>query len=97
MTTLYEQYAILESQIAALEAQKEQLRPLILTEMIDGGMEKVETAVGKFSITKRKTWSYPTSVVEIGEEFKAAQAKAQSTGEATYEESESLRFTPINL
>ena len=97
MENVYEEYAVLESQIAALEAKKDQLRPAILEKMIAEGVDKVETAVGKFSVTKRKTWTYPEEVNEIGEEFKAAKAKAESTGEATYEESESLRFTSAKL
>lgn len=97
MENVYEEYAVLESQIAALEAKKDQLRPSILKKMIEDGMTKVDTAVGKFSVTKRKTWTYPEEVNELGEEFKAAKAKAESTGEATYEESDSLRFTSAKL
>lgn len=95
--TKYEQYAIIESKISALEAEKEALRPEILKEMISENLEKVETAVGKFSVTKRKVYQYPEYVLEIGEVFKAAKAKAESTEEATYEEVESLRFTPAKL
>lgn len=97
VANLYEEYALLESEIAALEQKKDQLRPHILKMMVDGGVDKLETAVGKFSVTKRKTWTYPEEVVEIGEEFKAAKAKAESTGEATYEETDSLRFTQVKL
>lgn len=97
MHTIFEEYAVLESEIAALEAKKEQLRPLIVKKMVDDGIDKLDTGVGKFSITKRKTWSYPAWVTDIGEKFKEAKAKAESTEEATYEESESLRFTGIKL
>jgi hypothetical protein len=97
MSNLYEEYAILESEIKALEAKKEQLRPHILKMMVDQGVENLETAVGKFSVTKLKKWSYPEEVIELEDDFKAAKAKAQSTGEATYEETESLRFTIAKL
>lgn len=97
MQNIFEEYAILDSQIAALEAKKDALRPQILQSMIDQGQTKIDTGVGKFSITKRKVWTYPAWVTEIGEKFKEAKAKAESTEEATYEESESLRFTGINL
>jgi len=97
MNNVYEEYAVLESKIAALEAQKDNLRPVILQKMIDEGVTKVDTTVGKFSVTKRKTWTYPEEVLEIGEEFKAAKAKAESTGEATYEETDSFRFTSAKL
>ena len=97
MQNLYEVYGALESEIAVLEAKKEQLRPLILQQMIDNGLEKNDTSVGKFSISKLKKWSYPEPVIKLGEDFKAAKAKAESTGEATYVEADSLRFTPIKL
>jgi len=97
MNNLYDEYAKLDAEISALEAKKEQLRPHILQQMIDSGQTKVETAVGKFSVTKLKKWTYPERVVAIGESFKAEKAKAESTGEATYEEQDSLRFTGIKL
>lgn len=97
MQNIYELYAILEAEIAEREQKKEQLRTAILQNMIERGEEKIETAVGKFSISKRKSWTYPERVLEIGEKFKEAKAKAESTGEATFEETESLRFTQAKL
>lgn len=97
MGNIYEEYATLESQIAALEAKKEQLRPHILKSMIDQGLEKIETAVGTFSSGSRKVWTYPDEVLEIGEDFKAAKAKAEKTGDATFEEVPQLRFTKVKL
>lgn len=97
MNTVYEEYALIDSQIKELETQKEQLRGIILTEMVAKGEENVATAVGKFSVAKLKKWTYPEKVVELGEKFKAAKAKAESTGEATFEENESLRFTANKL
>jgi phage shock protein A len=93
ISNLYEEYALLESQIAALETKKDQLRPHILQMMIDNGTEKVETSVGKFSVSKRKVWTYPEAVTELGEKFKEAKATAESTGDATFEEVDQLRFT----
>lgn len=97
VNNIYEEYASLDAQIAALESKKEQLRPHILKSMIEQGLEKIETAVGKFSVSKRKVWTYPEEVLSIGEQFKAEKAKAESTGEATYEEVDSLRFTMAKL
>lgn len=97
VSNLYEEYAMLEAEIAAMESKKEQLRPHIMKMMIDQGIEKMETSVGKFSVSKRKVWSYPESVTEIAEAHKAAKAKAESTGEATYEEVDQLRFTMAKL
>ncbi len=97
MISLYDEYASIEAQIKDLEASKEQLRPLILKQMLDNGQDAIETATGKFSITKLKKWTYPEAVLAIGEKFKAAKAKAESTEEATFTESESLRFTSVKL
>lgn len=97
MQNIFEEYAVLEAEISALELKKEQLRPFIIKKMVDDGVEKLETAVGKFTLSKRKTWTYPESVLAIGEEFKTAKAKSESTGEATYEETESLRFTQAKI
>lgn len=93
----YDEYAILDAQIKDLENKKDELRGLILREMVESGEEAVETAVGKFSVTRLKTWTYPPKVLELGDKFKAAKAKAESTEEATYVEKESLRFTQIKL
>lgn len=96
-TNIFEEYAMLEAEISAREAKKEQLRPFILQAMIEKGIKKQETSVGSFSVSKLKKWSYPEKVVKLNEEYKAAKAKAESTGEATYEEQDSLRFTMIKL
>lgn len=97
MTSIFEQYALLEAQEKEIAAKKEMLRPAILQKMIDDGIEKLDTSVGKFSITRLKQWTYPEHVQQLGEDFKEAKAKSESTGEATYTEKESLRFTIIKL
>jgi len=93
MGNLYDEYAMHEANNKQVEAKKEHDRPFILKQMIENGIEKMETSLGKFSTTKTKKWTYPEAVVELGEEFKAAKAKAESTGDATYEETDTFRFT----
>lgn len=97
ISNLYSEYATLEAQEKALKVKKEQLRPLIIEQMMRDGAEKIDIGVGKFAVTPYKTWTYPEKVVELGEEFKAAKAKAESTGEATFEETPSLRYTAAKL
>jgi hypothetical protein len=97
VTNLYSEYATLEAEIGALELKKEQLRPHIIKMMLEDGVEKLDIGVGKFSVNKRKTWTYPDEVIEIGEKFKAAKAKAESTGDAEFEEVDQLRYTPAKL
>ncbi len=94
---LYEEYAQVQAEIDALELKKSQLRPHIMQMMIDNGLEKMEFALGKFSVSPKKTWTYSEKVVEMTDELKSRKAKEESTGEATYEESPSLRFTAARL
>ena len=93
----YEEYAIIDAKIKDLENQKDSLRGLILKDMVDSGQDAIDTSVGKFSVTRLKAWTYPDKVIELGEKFKAAKANAESTGDATFVEKESLRFTQIKL
>ena len=44
-----------------------------------------------------KKWTYTPKVDELNEEFKAQKALEESTGEATYVEAPSLRFTKVSL
>ncbi len=97
MEHLFEEYAAVDAQIKALTESKEAIRDKIIVGMADAGEDKVEASVGKFSITKLKKWTYTEKTLDIGEKFKAAKAKEESTGEATFEETDSLRFTPIKL
>lgn len=97
ITNIFGEYAELDAQIKALEAKKEQLRPHIVSMMVERGETKIVSELGTFSVSPLKKWTYPAEVVELGEQFKAAKAKAESTGEATYEENPSLRFTPAKL
>lgn len=97
VSNLYSEYAQLEAEEKAIKIKKEQLRPHIVKMMNDEGIEKLDIGVGKFSVTLLKKWTYPEEVVEIGEEFKAAKAKAESTGDATFEEEPSLRYTAAKL
>lgn len=97
VSNLYSEYATLEAEIAALELKKEQLRPHILKMMLEAGEDKKDIGVGKFSVSPRKVWTYPQSVLDINEEFKAAKAKAESTGEATFDEVPQLKYTATKL
>ena len=108
MSNRYEEYALIDSQIEALEAKKESLKAEIIADLNARGKATEDHSLGKFTIAKLKRWTYPKNVIEIekekkGEiailtdEIKAAKAKAENTGEATYEEQDSLRFTSIKI
>jgi len=91
---IYEEYAILDSQIKALTVQKDELKGQILGEQKEKTMP---TAFGNFTITQLKTWTYTEKVAKLEEDFKAQKASEQSTGDATFEEKPSLRFVQSKL
>lgn len=97
VSNLFSEYASVEAQIVALELKKEQLKPHIIKMMKDQGQDKEDIGVGKFSLGIRRIWTYPEYVMDIGEKFKAAKAKAESTGEAELEEVDQLRYTSAKL
>lgn len=92
-----EEFAILDSQIRLLTEQREKLRDAITNDLAESVEQAVVTSFGKFSITRLKTWTYSSKVTDLEEKFKARKATEQSTGEATYEEKVSLRFTPAKI
>jgi len=97
MDNTFELYAIVQSKINDLEKEKEALRKVITDHMIESGETKRETVFGNFSISRRKTWTYPEYVTKLEDEFKAAQEKSKSMNEATCVEKESLTFTSVKL
>ena len=94
---LYESYALLKAKMVELENEEDKLRTQILEEMVEKGEEKVETAMGSFKKATLKKWTYTDKVAELEEDFKARKALEQSTGDATFVEQPSLRFTPVKL
>jgi len=95
--TNYEEYAVLDSQIKTLTAKKDELKAHIIDDMLERSEDKAETAVGSFTIARLKTWTYTKKVAELEEEYKARKAQEESTGDATYVEKPSLRFTQLKL
>jgi len=95
--TKYEEYAMLDSQIKALSLQKEELRTNILEILKLNNEKSMDTPVGKFGVTLLKTWTYTGKVSELEGAFKAQKAMEQSTGDATYEEKPSLKFTSVKF
>jgi hypothetical protein len=94
--TIFEQYALLKSKITELETKEEELRTKLLEEL-EGIKEPVKTAMGSFKVVPLKRWTYTPKVAELEEDFKARKALEQSTGDATFVEQPSLRFTPVKL
>lgn len=95
--TPYEEYAILDAKIKAMTNQKDEIKSQIIQEMVERGEDNASTAVGKFTIAKLKSWTYTEKVAELKEVYEEQKAKEESTGDATFEEKPSLRFTQIKL
>jgi regulator of replication initiation timing len=95
--TVFETYALLEAQIKDLKNQQDSLRVQILSDMLENKVSKLDTALGKFSITKLASWEFPEYVEQAKENYKVLEEKAKNTGEATKTEKESLRFTSVKL
>jgi len=93
----YEEYAVLTAQIKALTAKRDELKVEILEDFIANNTDSATTSVGKFTVTKLKTWTYSDETVQMVEDLKAIKAGEESTGDATFEEKPSLRFTQIKL
>ena len=97
MKNVYEEYAVLDSQIKALTLKKEELRADIIDDMIQRNENKAETAVGSFTVAILKTWTYSPIVAQLEEDYKARKATEESNGDATFVEKPSLRYTSIKL
>jgi len=94
---ILEEYAVLDAQIKHLTKQKDELKVDIIEELAKSDEKSAETAVGKFTLINLKTWTYTPKVAELEEKFQAQKAMEQSTGDATFEEKPSLRFTQVKL
>lgn len=97
MNDLYSDYAILDAQIKELTNQKDSIKARIMESMAVNGENKIVHTFGSFSISKLKKWEYPEYITKMEDDFKAKKALAESTGEATYTEVDSLRFTSIKI
>jgi hypothetical protein len=97
VSSIYGEYAQLESLLSELEAKKEKLCPYIIEMMTANQEEKIDIGVGKFSLTPRKVWTYTDEVAELADTLKAKKAKEESMGEATFEEVPSLRYTAAKI
>jgi len=97
MQNIYEEYALLDAQKKEITVKQDQLKAVILEGMNNEGETKKETGMGNFSISRLKKWTYPEAISLMEIDFKAAKAKTESTGEATFVEKDSLRFTGVKL
>ena len=94
---VYEEYAVLSSQIDALTAKKDELKVQIIEDMIARNKKREPIAVGDFTLVEKKKWTYTSKVAELQEAYKARMATEEGTGEATYVINPFIMFKPIKL
>lgn len=87
-----ELYASYKIEAAILEKKMEELKPLIIEEMIANEAEKVNTDWGAFTLQQNRKWTFSDEVEGIRTELKDKEAKEKATGTATYEETPILKF-----
>lgn len=92
-----EEYAVLTAQIKYLKNKIDVLKVDIISGLVKTDDATAVTSMGKFTITNLKTWTYTEKAKQLGEDFKARKAIEESTGDATYIEKPSLRFTEIKI
>lgn len=88
------QYAYIKDEIKLLEEKAEVLNNEILDEMMKNNLEEVSFDEGKISVTPRKKWTYPTSILDKEAHLKEEKKDAERVGTATYENTYSIRYTP---
>lgn len=94
---MYEEYAVLTSEIEKLNTKRDILKEEILMDMASRGVDKESHTLGGFTVSLLKKWKYTQKTEDLAEKLKTQKAKEESTGEATFEEKESLRFTPLKF
>jgi hypothetical protein len=89
------EYAKIQADKKALELREAELKSEILAFMLEKDADKIETEVGTFSLGKRKSWTYPQSVIEIVADLQVAKKTAEAKGDATYVETPYFIFKGI--
>lgn len=75
---LLSEYVDIERRAKALEMEKQTLRGLILQDLKEHGMEKVESEVfGTFTVCKKTSWKYSDAITKKEEALKIAKFKEQ--------------------
>ncbi len=95
--TILNEYAKLKLQASEIEKRLDELKPSVIEELSNLDISTYETSLGKFSINKRKVYTYPEYIIKAKEEVKVLEKQAISNEEATYEEVQSLVFTGIKI
>ncbi len=82
---MFQKYADLMVEKRRIEAELENLNPLIKEQIIASGNDKIVSEFGSFTVGKRAVWKYSDAVTEL-------QEKEKATGVATKSETTSLTY-----
>jgi hypothetical protein len=96
---LVDRYIEVQRLLTELKEESDTIKLEIQVRMQVEGVQYATGTNGKFSLSKRKSWSYSDGLekfaAEIAAEIKKAQAAEQKSGEAKFTETESLRFSIV--
>lgn len=86
------QYAALSMEIKTLEAQRASIKLDIVEEFVAQGVDKMETDLGTFSLTRTRKWRYSKKLTAQEEKLEIARVDEQEKGIAKATITESIRF-----
>ncbi len=90
--SIYEQYALVASQVKELQIKQKLLSLQCLAEMESNNANQMKADFGTFSTVERKKWTYTNIVKELEKSVKEQKKEEEENGEAKFETSKSLRF-----
>lgn len=91
-TETIKKYESIKLEIKALEAQLEAIEPEVSEMLANCGADQIETDLGKFYFTTRKSWKYTDAVKAKETEVKELKKKEEEEGVAIATESKSLTY-----
>lgn len=87
-------YADIKLKIKELEAEADELNPLITAELVkeeEGSVVQLD-GKGSFSIYMKRKWIYSKPIKDAEEQLKKAKKEEEAKGFAEYEETPILKF-----
>lgn len=91
-TEILKEFAELKIQANVIDARIEELKPVVLKDIIDAGFDKVPTPIGNFNIKKRKVWKYSGAFDVAKKALDELKAREEAEGTATFTEVSQLEF-----
>lgn len=93
LETAYKLYAKAQAAVLKAEAARDVLREEIIEKMQSAGVESADTTYGKFTVSRRTSWSYSDAIKKMSEKLKLAQYREQEKGIAEKKITTYLTFT----